>query len=70
VIGSAGTATTSLILVELRALEKTFAAAGISSIAESEVKLTVCKGGPVSGNGHKKAGVSDGDYTSRWIPRT
>jgi hypothetical protein len=32
--------------VELRALEKYFAAAGISLSAESEVKLTVCIGVP------------------------
>jgi hypothetical protein len=42
VIGSAGTAPTSLVLVELRALENFFAAAGIFLRAESEVKLTVC----------------------------
>ena len=41
-IGSAGTAPACLILVELRALEKNLASAGISLRAESEVKLTVC----------------------------
>ena len=41
-IGSAGTAPTALILVELRALKKDFAAVGISLRGESEVKLTVC----------------------------
>jgi hypothetical protein len=42
VIGSVGTAPTCLILVELRALKKDFAAAGISLRAENEVRLTVC----------------------------
>ena len=40
--GSAGMAPRSLILVDPRALEKNFAAAGISLRGESEVKLTVC----------------------------